>query len=676
MPAEIDWSLAKPLPDFLGGALNAYATGRGLAQQLGVQRALANAGTDPASAIPQLLAFGDLPAATAVSNMAFQTQQRRLLTAGANALIGGSPTSGAGGGVQTATPQPGQSAPGQNALPQAGAQPDLSNATPQQVAHIGGVLDTFDRLGVELSSLPYNQRQARIQQERPTLISQGIPQQVLDGFDPTDTNIANAHNAVAETRRHLMASAPGAAQGPGAPAPVADPNAPQAVPDAAAPPAPPVVAAPPQAGPGGPSAPSPQAGPASASAGPPPPVSPSGPTTGASQPQQGPAVDLNNPNTARALEMMALGGGDVGPIVNIGTATMPKYSATRSGLVFDEHSGKFVNAGPNDQGIVPQIDGQGNVIGARELPGYDEALANQAGAKARGEASGRLPYVGPTKRAEAAGEHAGAAPYTPIEIDNGDGTTAKGVISVGPDGTTRFTRIQPGAGAQAVPGAPGQAAPAFNQSQSTGEKAFSAEDAKNFGETVEQAGPEAQLALQSHVATAQQAVHAAMALNPNAFTPKVKQVADLFNAFGLDSSKSNELNYYSSIIPQVTRASFATFPRLEKEFELVKAAIPSMASPRDAAALTFATIAAVSQRNLDFLRFTNNYQGPHSEASLNKAWQNSPDGQKSIFAEPIYRGLTMSGKPLVYVNPNQAPNGHVYGVFRPGTPQAQTFLVQ
>lgn len=47
-------------------------------------------------------------------------------------------------------------------------------------------------VATSLQSIPYEQRKARISQLAPQLVQQGIPQDAISGFDPTDDNIANA----------------------------------------------------------------------------------------------------------------------------------------------------------------------------------------------------------------------------------------------------------------------------------------------------------------------------------------------------------------------------------------------------------------------------------------------------------------------------------------------------
>jgi len=295
-----------------------------------------------------------------------------------------------------------------------------------------------------------------------------------------------------------------------------------------------------------------------------------------------------------------------------------------------------------------------------------------------GQATGLSPKE--SAQQTAAGNAAGEAParLTTVKINGAD---QQGTFEPGPHGSYIFHPVRVAgelgggtAGGGAVGGAdnlrPGQSLP-------PGEQQYREADASNFAHTVATQGtPENLNALHVKSALLLQAVRNAEAINPNAFSPAEKSVVDLLNSVGLDSSRANDLNYYSSLIPQVLKTTFTSFPRLEKEFELVQAATPSLKTPRDAAALTFATMAAVNAKNEAYARFVAGYQGPHSQDALNKAWQASPQARASIFADPAFDGLTIDGRPAVYVNPKPYRDGHVYGVFRPGTSFAQTFEVR
>src|SRR6185312_4476169 len=105
----------------------------------------------------------------------------------------------------------------------------------------------------------------------------------------------------------------------------------------------------------------PQASPAPAGA-PEAQAAPGGPSY-APQPQQPPAapqgggLNLMDPRTQQALELLAVANPQMASaITSLGSAVLPTMDVTRSGLVFDKHTGKFVNAGPNEQGIEYNID--------------------------------------------------------------------------------------------------------------------------------------------------------------------------------------------------------------------------------------------------------------------------------------------------------------------------------
>ncbi len=208
---------------------------------------------------------------------------------------------------------------------------------------------------------------------------------------------------------------------------------------------------------------------------------------------------------------------------------------------------------------------------------------------------------------------------------------------------------------------------------------FGKEDASEFAKTVSTVGsPEAIMHEQNSRDIVLQTLHTVQGLDPNAFTANKFQAMSLLKASGLAPANAkefvNNVATYQALMPQVLRGTFSTFPRLEKEFEVVKAGMANISTPKDAASTLFATQAAIHDRNLAFANFASNWSGPPSEQAMNRAFNASPAGQRSIFADQVFQNLQIDGKPATYVNP-QPHNGHVYGVFRPGTPYAQTFLV-
>lgn len=694
MGVDINYS-ALQQPNFLNSALQAFQAGRGLAQQRGVQNALAKAGTDPDGAEADLIRYGDLPTAVGIANLGYIGQQRKIIGQAYNALLPSgqqpapaqppAPSAPAAAPIDPNAPQAAPAAPGApSAAPAAPVDP--ANFNPDQTAHALQTADTMDQLGVELSGLPYPQRAARLQQEMPNLLARlgpGAAQQI-QSFDPTDANIAQVHQGMAQLRQQLgaaggVANSLGgsvATQGAGATPAVADASQPTAGPmsqpapaDPNAPPAPasstgvPVGGVVPNAVPPPSATPAAQPQPAAGGAAP----APTAPIAG---------LNLHDPNQQRAIMALQIAGVDVAPLIALGTANLPKYTAVRpGGMVFDDTTGRWIDSAPNAEGVHVQVNQDGTIGGADTVPGYSQAeagfAANKAQAMASGDAAGRLPYVGPTAQAQAGGAGAGAAPYNlitvnmPADASHPGGYTAQMTLD-------QFKALK-GSGLAGTTGIGQGAGPAAEQ--------FGDVDAQAFGHlqaTV--ASPQNITEIQNKVQAAQQAVHAAMALNPNEFTPQTKAAADIMNSLGLQSDQANNLNYYASLIPKVTEGDFPAGPAGEKDSEAVKEAVTSLKTPRDAAALTFATIAATQNKELAYSKFAaggpGQYNGPPSERAINQAWLASSDANASIFADPVFRGLTIGGKPAVMVGNRPLADGHVYGIFRPGTPFAQTFMVQ
>lgn len=670
----VDFSLLGQTPDVVGTLTKGFAAGQALAREQVVRNAFAKLGTDPAGAQADLLRVGAIPEATALSNLQYQQVQRSLLSAAyarlglgttvPNAITGAMPAAApAADPTMDATAAPGivaHAPPGQPGADGSAPQelPHPTEFTPDQAAHALQLTHAFDALGMEVSGLPYEARKARILAEKPQLLAQGIPEQQIDTFDPTDANIATLHNDMAQMRGMLppTASVTAGQMGQGAPAPA----------------------------PAAPGQPAPAA------------------------PANGGGFNLMDPNTQQGLQALSIADPQAaGPLISLGTATMPKFEGGRPGApIIDGHTGKITRYSANAEGIQYDVDGNGNVTGSHVVPGFNDANAafqrsaaaakaegegagqlSHAGpiarAKASGEAAGKLPYAGPLAQAEAGGRGAGEAPYQLITVQmppdeqHPGGYTAQ--MTLDQFKTYQGSAAAPAGGTPAGGGAaPAAGAPraVLGQSGGPGAEQFAKADADAYSKTVATvADPTTINSLQNGIGSARQAVIAAQAINPNAFTPKEAKVAAMLNSVGLDSSRANDLAYYKSLIPQVTKGSFTTFPRLEKEFELVKDAIPQLSTPRDAAALTFATIAARKAKDLAYSQFASQYQGTPSQRALNQAWQASPQAKASIFADPVFRNLTMDGKPAVFINPTPH-NGHTYGVFRPGTPNAQTFLVQ
>ena len=390
----------------------------------------------------------------------------------------------------------------------------------------------------------------------------------------------------------------------------------------------------------------PQAPPVSAGA----PASPQ-PPAGAPAPQDDASpIDLRDPDTVRALGEMTLGNPQMGQALTaLGTASMPQYDAGRPGaVIYDKRTGRLVAASPNSDGI--QLDVQdGHVTGAHETPGYREAQAGTAGA-----------IAGARKGAE----EAASAPYEMVDVQMPDGSHQQMPLS---DARTLMKY-----------GAAGKMG--FGRSITPGDETYQKLDAENFGKEVDAHGAGAILPMQTARSNTEQAIKLAQSINPNAWTEQSGHVASMLSAIpgigNLTAKQASDVATYHALTQQVLRGSFTTFPRLEKEFEVVQKAAANVNTPKDAALVLLGSQAAVADKNLAYANFVQGWQGPKSKQAMTQAFLKTPAAQASIFADPIWRNLTIGGKPAVMVGSQPYKDGHIYGVFRPGTPQAQTFLVQ
>lgn len=664
---NIDWGLLKPA-DPVGAYVGGLQAGRALGQQGATIAALHN--LDPANPSPTinaLLRVGDIPGATGVANLGFIQAQRNRLMQGYDELQGVNGAQGATPQAQppavaapaVAAPAPAMVAP--NGAPSTGGaqtDPTLAGAgdlTPDQRAQALARADTFDQLGVELSGLPYAQRQARIQAEAPALIAHGLPAAQISSFDPTDENIAAIHNQIAQVRGVLG----GASVGPATQATAPAATGAMAVPLASAPasaPTPAGAPATPQASPDGPAT---GGAPADSAA-------PPAPSNGA----QGSPYNLHNPNFVKAVLDIGMGGGDITGLLAAAKANTPTFSTGRAGsMAFNDVTGQWTGSSNPDNGTYDVPDGHGGFVNVAEAGAATNAALYKggiAGGEAAAQAGVKVATAGPIAQAEAAGEGAGKAPYTPIEVNMPDGSRVTMTLD-------QFKMLK-GSGLM----------PTLGEGQSTQAKEFAEGDTAAFNKTLSTvANPQAMMQQQNARDIVLQTLHTVQGLNPNAFTADKYGAARLLSAAGFKPTQdfTNDVATYSGLLPQVLRGTFSTFPRLEKEFEVVKAGMANITTPRDAASVLLATQAALHDRNLAYAQYASDWKGAPSQRAIDQSFNNSPAGQTSLFADPVWKNMTINGKPATMVGTAPIPAGqpgagHVWGVFRPGTPFAQPFMVR
>lgn len=631
MPVDIDWGLLKT-PDVIGNGLNAFTAGQQLGQRLAVRQALGNAMTDPNAAVTGLVQAGDLPDANAIINM----QMTRSLN---NALQ----TKFSGGGQPAPAPAP--TAPPQAATSgQSQAAPDYSSLPPEKVQQFASTIGAMDKLGTELSGLPYEERAARIQQEKPALIQAGVPQQLIDGFDPTDANLAAEHAKIGQAWTGLMGAQGGQGAAPGADVPAGSP------PGGAMPP---VSGAAIQPG----STPAPQPGPVSQDA----PTAPTSITSleqGAPPPTQAtpvaagaaPTWNLRDPNDQALLSMMAARGMDVGPIITMATATMPKGEAARPGSVERDQFGNIMGQ-PDSSGLIygtPNSDGS--------VPAYDPRTRTWSVVPASGAAQTTAMLTG----AKTGAEEAAKAPYTPITIP-GAGPGGGSLTQSG----TQFAATHGGPGAPAL-GTPQSTAPIGTVGISPGAEAYSKgqADALNTQLTADVSDTARQTAMAARD-TAMRALQVAQTTPFNPATPgayagaRVLSVlpAPMLKAIGIDPAKIGAEANNIAIYEQATKQLMLPFAKsnlpsrfTQNELALVGSMFGKISDPNSAALLMGAWAVASNDKVLQHNDFARQYQPSGTTPnvqSYQRDWANSPQGRQGLLADPIFQQVKIGGQPVV-----------------------------
>lgn len=652
--AEVDWSLLKPLPNFFETYTKAYETGLDLGRQGAIRNAMRDYATNPQGTVDQLIRVGAIPEAAALGNLGYQQQQRAVLSEGMRRLLhrnaitdapqldadpaspaaqaaaatsspgGPAPPPSiavAGGGRVSAAAGAGPSAPPAPPGAPVPEMPDVSTFNDHQLGHVHGVADTLDALAIELRGLPYPQRRARLAQEAQALIASGLPEEQVRNFDPTDQALMDIHRVTDEIRG--LVPRPGS---PGAAAPAAAAQ-PSAHGDAA------------------------------------------------------PWLDLRNPDTQETLGMMSLGGAEVGPLVSIGTATMPKYASTRGGLVFDEHTGRFTNAAPGENGVQFDLDAHGNVVGSHEVPGYTEANARREGAIAGAKASA---------------EEGGRAPYHVVEVDMPDGTKMQGTMVPDASGHVRFQPLQAGAaaqggglggGASGGSGAGGTGV-GFGRSQSPGAHTVAVDQA---GQAVALLKPDPVLLNEAvdTEATAQRALAIIGSMRFDQTTPWKVQAANILRSMpgisntawgrNLDQYATSAAAFQAIATQALASGAHSAFPQrtTDRDIKLMKDVFPSLTTPNDQAALAMGTQAAQARRTQAWEEFKANYGGDRTDPNaVYRAWLSGPGGQ-SIFQSPVWARVSVGGRPAF--NPAtdiKIVKGHRVGAWGLGTGHPIYFPVQ
>lgn len=295
------------------------------------------------------------------------------------------------------------------------------------------------------------------------------------------------------------------------------------------------------------------------------------------------------------------------------------------------------------------------------------ALANIEVQKAVATKAGTLPYEVAADKARA--DIAAGHDLVEVPEIGADGQ---------PTGRTNMYRKDVALNAAAKGGAVG-AKPSPNEQE--GRNADASLFMKNYASDANQPAIQADKTARD-VALAAARLAQAPGINPSNLTDWVAHNANTLNGIGVHiaANKANDLATYKNLVDQNLKNGISVFPRNEVEFHAIANGVANAKMPGDAAALALTETAALRDAQAQYKQFRIQYAAQHpnnfSERAFQTAWAQQPQANQSIFASPLFRDLKFNGKPAVAIMQQPYTDGHVYGVFMPGTPQKTVFRVR
>ncbi len=343
---------------------------------------------------------------------------------------------------------------------------------------------------------------------------------------------------------------------------------------------------------------------------------------------------------------------------------------------YDKNAPNYLPKAPAD-GAEPLYDQRGVPVGWRMMDGSVQTIEQSEQAQSRGKARGDLHTIKTADGRE--------APVWGTDIPGGGGSAPSGGAG-GPHG---------GYGGQG--GAPGgYGGPSGGFGQSTAEAEYDKASAGALSQRIEQDTGTREGA----ISAGQQAQQALNFVKTHPMNPGAPYAADWAN--NLRALSQNVPSLFSSAkIADIDRAASdpATYERLatqaqlqgaktllpsrytERELNMLGRIYPQLETPNDSAAMFWAQYGSMANRQKTQADFAANYNGPKNVGAYAKAWADSPAGQRSIFQDPIWNGVTINGRPAVaYVTRKNPKTGATeqFGAFNPydknGTPNPNAYV--
>lgn len=373
-----------------------------------------------------------------------------------------------------------------------------------------------------------------------------------------------------------------------------------------------------------------------------------------------------------SLAALYASGVDISPMVDVLKNAQPEIENV-NGWGMDKrdpsNAGRFFGAAPVS-GAEPVFDQNGQHVGWHMADGAIQSLADVEAAKAGAEAKAKAPYD-----------------FHMVKYASGREIPVSGA---------RLAQNEQGGGTYAPPaaaGGGGQGAPAGDGlGQSTADAEFDKASAGALSQRIEADTG----ARESALSAAQQAAQALDFVKTHPMNPATPHAADFGNNLralqqvapwahavlpqdvkGLETAATDAATYQRLATQAQLEGAKTLLPTryTERELAMLSHIYPGLTSPNDSAALFWAQYGAMANRKKAQADFAANYNGPKNVGAYSKAWAESPDGQRSIFQDPIWNGVTVNGRPAVAYAEKK---GVRYGAFMPfnkdGTPNPNAYV--
>jgi hypothetical protein len=285
-------------------------------------------------------------------------------------------------------------------------------------------------------------------------------------------------------------------------------------------------------------------------------------------------------------------------------------------------------------GAVPLYDEHGSVVAQKLLDGTIQAVEQAAQADQTGKTMG-----------------------TVFNNPNGDGSTTPTL------GADMFGKGGAAGGRIGGDGAAGGAGRTLTPGQTKAQEAD-----YTAGAGVVAGAGDAKIKAATTAQQYTQALNDVLSLNPNDLTGFKLGTAKILRSIGVNNPNleqfTNTAEGYRMLTTQMVlplAKELGSNPS-NRDAKIIQDSMPSLRTPRQTAAVSFAQAAATHAKEAARQNFYANWTGDQSKAAMQRAWSASPEAKRSIFQDPVFQSLQLDGHPAVVF---KEAGGKRYGVFHP-----------